>query len=194
MEALSPLPITLRILHNKYAKYSPCIPLYPTTAIIGHSQPYTTPIPKTQIMQYFKSIYHVCTVWVFVSHCNIYKPVPTPQYTSKSMELQTFPAQYKFQVLPTDRKQNVRSHHTQHRQAEYSIGNSSKSLVSRMQNKYQVPTTIYDRNVGHYVPTVLLHRPQNSPPQFQNTPPVGSSSNVIYAAEFSDKEIKSTRM
>jgi len=49
-------------------------------------------------MQYFKSIHHVYIVCVFVSHCNIYKPVPTPRYTSKSMELQTFPAQYKLTV------------------------------------------------------------------------------------------------
>ena len=72
-----------------------------------------------------------------------------------------------------ERKLNPCLHHTQPRQAKYSIGNSYKSLVSTMQNRSQVPTTIYDRQFGHYVPAILLHRPQNSPPQFQNKPSVG---------------------
>jgi hypothetical protein len=94
------------------------------------------------------------------------------KYTSKSMELQTFRAQNKFQVLRTC-LQNVRLHHTQPCQAKYSICISSKSLVSRMQNRSQIPTIISDRNIGHYLPAILLHRPQTSKLQFQNKPSVG---------------------
>jgi len=74
--------------------------------------------------------------------------------------------------IEPERKQNVHLQHTQPRQAKYCIGNSSKSLVSTMQNISQVPTTIYDRNFGHYVPAALLHRTQNSPTQFQKKPNV----------------------
>jgi hypothetical protein len=94
-------------------------------------------------------------------------------YTFKSMEIQTIRTHNKFQLLLTwpYTKFPLTSHAAT--SSKVFIGNSSKSLVSRTQNRSQFPTTLYDRNFGLPVPTVPLHMPQNSPPQFQNKPSVG---------------------
>jgi len=65
------------------------------------------------------------------------------KYTSKFMELQTIRAKFNSRYYELARTQNVRFNHKQPRQANYSIGNSSKSLISRMQKRSQVPTKQY---------------------------------------------------
>ena len=129
----------------------------------------------------------------FVSNCNISNlflhPNTPPNLWNSKRSAHKINSRY----YELDCEQNVRSHHTQPRQSKYYIVNSSKSLVSRIQKSSQVPTTIYDRNFGHYVPAVLLHRTQHSPPKFQNKPTSVDSSNAIHVTQYSYKEIKTTR-
>jgi len=75
-----------------------------------------------------------------------------------------------------ERKQNVHLHHTQPSEAKYSIDNSSKSLVSRMQNRSQVPNQQYMTEtllITHLRYYRTVHRPQNSPPHTQDKTSVG---------------------
>jgi len=51
---------------HKGAKHLLHIPLYPTTAIFRQSQTYATTIAKSQAMEYFKSIHHICIVFVCI--------------------------------------------------------------------------------------------------------------------------------
>ena len=51
---------------HKGAKHLLHIPLYPTTAIFSQSQAYATTIAKSQAMEHFKSIHHVCIVCVCI--------------------------------------------------------------------------------------------------------------------------------
>jgi len=83
------------------AKHSLHIPLYLTTAFISQSQAYATYIPKSQAMEYFQSIHHVCIVCAFVSKCNICKRVPTPEIHLQIYGTPKIRPQNKFQVLRT---------------------------------------------------------------------------------------------
>jgi hypothetical protein len=122
----------------KGAKYLLHFPIYPTSAIIRQSQAYATSIPESKAMEYFKSIDHICNLCIcievkYLQTCSYIGNILPNLWNSKQCVRKLNSIYYE-----TDGKQNARLHHTQPRQTKYSITNSSKSLVSRIQNISQV--------------------------------------------------------
>jgi len=76
-----------RTFQYKGAIYLQHIPLYPSSAIISHSQPYATSIPKSKATEYFKSI-HVCSVCIcievqYLQTCSYTGNIPPYKWKSK---------------------------------------------------------------------------------------------------------------
>ena len=124
----------------------------------------------------------VCIALQYLQTCSYTGNTPSNLWNSKQ-----FVRKINSRYYQLDRKQNVHLHHTQTRQAKYSIGNSSKSLVSTMQNISQVPITIYDRNFGHYIPAVLLHWPQTHYHNSKTSLTSADFYKAIHITAYSDK-------
>jgi len=128
-------------IHKRYTKFVLRLntPLYTTTAIISQSEAHATSIPKQQAMEYFKSAHHVCKLCTcievqYLQTCSYTENIPPNLWKFKQCVHKLNSRYYELA-----RKQCLLTTHAP-RTAKYSLSNSFKSLVSRMQNRSQVPT------------------------------------------------------
>jgi hypothetical protein len=148
------------IFQYKGAKYLLHIPLYSSAAIISQPQTYATSIPKSEAMEYFKSIYHVCSV----SICIEVQYLQTYSYTGNIppnlWKYKQCVSKLNSTYYEPERQHNVRLHHASKVLYWQFIQVTCFSNAKQFSGSH---LTIYVRNFGHHVPAVLLHRPQSSP-------------------------------